>query len=144
MSTVVMSTAVMSTVVMNGTIGTPRIPITRIPITRIPITRLRITRRGYALLTLVVAAPLVIAALGFAVNGGGAVAANPDSAASLASVTFEHVTVQAGESLWQLAAQIAPSADPRDVVSDIVHLNQLSSAVVQPGQTLAIPLKYGN
>ena len=134
MSTVVMSTAVMNTAVMNGLIGTPRIPIAR----------LRITRRGYALLTLVAAAPLVIAALGFAVNGGGAAAANPVSAASLASVTFEHVTVQAGESLWQLAAQIAPSADPRDVVSDIVHLNQLASAVVQPGQTLAIPLKYGH
>ena len=139
MSTVVLSTAVMSTVVMNGTIGTPRISITRIPTTR-----LRITRRGYALLTLIVAAPLVIAALGFAVNGGGAAAVNTVSAASLTSVTFEHVTVQAGESLWQLAAQIAPSADPRDVVSDIVHLNQLSSAVVQPGQTLAIPLKYGH
>ena len=123
----------MSAAVINGTIGTPRIPTTR----------LRITRRGYALVTLIVAAPLVLAALGFAVNGGGAAAVNPVSAASLASVTFEHVTVQAGESLWQLAAQIAPSVDPRDVVSDIVHLNQLSSAVVQPGQTLAIPLKYG-
>ena len=124
----------MSTAVINGTIGTPRIPITR----------LRITRRGYAFLTLIVALPLVIAALGFAVNSGGAAAANPASTASLASVTFEHVTVQAGESLWQLAAQIAPSADPRDVVSDIVHLNQLSSAIVHPGQTLAIPLKYGH
>ena len=119
----------MSTAIVNGTIGTPR---------------LRITRRGYALLTLIVAFPLVIAALGFAVNGGGAAAMDPASAASLKSVTFGHVTVQAGESLWQLAAQIAPSADPRDVVSDIVHLNQLSSAVVQPGQTLAIPLKYGH
>lgn len=119
----------MSTAIVNGTIGTPR---------------LRITHRGYALLTLIVAFPLVIAALGFSVNGGGAAAMDPASAASLKSVTFGHVTVQAGESLWQLAAQIAPSADPRDVVSDIVHLNQLSSAVVQPGQTLAIPLKYGH
>jgi len=134
MSTAVMSTAVMSTAVRNGTISTPRISTSR----------LRITRRGYALLTLIVAAPLAISALGFAVNGGGAAAENPVSAASLASVTFEHVTVQAGESLWQLAAQIAPAVDTRDVVSDIVHLNQLSSAVVQPGQTLAIPLKYAH
>lgn len=138
MGTAVTGTAVMSTAVRNGvisgTISTPRTPTSR----------LRITRRGYALLTLIVAAPLVVSALGFAVNGGGAAAENPVSAASLTSVTFEHVTVQAGESLWQLAAQIAPSADTRDVVSDIVHLNQLSSAVVQPGQTLAIPLKYGH
>lgn len=99
--------------------------------------RLRITRRGYAFLTLIVALPLVIAALGVALNGGGAVATERAS-----SVSFPHVTVRAGESLWHLAAEIAPSADPRDVVSDIVHLNQLSSSVVQPGQSIAIPLKY--
>jgi hypothetical protein len=101
--------------------------------------RLHITRRGYVLLTVLVALPLVFAAGGLAVNGGGAAASD-----SAASVTFAHVTVQAGESLWQVARQVAPSADPRDVVSDIVHLNQLSSAVVQPGQSVAIPLKYSH
>jgi len=101
--------------------------------------RERITRRGYALLTLVVAAPLVIAAFGFALNGGGAAAVVDAS-----SVSFEHVTVQPGESLWQLAGQIAPSADPRDVVADIVQLNQLNSAEVQPGQSLAVPVKYSH
>jgi LysM repeat protein len=99
--------------------------------------RLRITRRGYAFLTLVVAMPLVIAALGIALNGGGAAATD-----QAASVSFSHVTVRAGQSLWHLAAEIAPTADPRDVVSDIVHLNRLASAVVQPGQSIAIPLKY--
>lgn len=101
--------------------------------------RLHITRRGYALLTALVALPLVFAAGGLALNGGGAVASD-----SAASVSFTHVTVQAGQSLWQLAGKIAPSADPRDVVSDIVHLNQLPSAVVQPGQSIAIPLKYSH
>jgi LysM repeat protein len=88
--------------------------------------RLRITRRGYAFLT-----------LGIALNGGGAAATD-----QAASVSFSHVTVRAGQSLWHLAAEIAPTADPRDVVSDIVHLNRLASAVVQPGQSIAIPLKY--
>ena len=101
--------------------------------------RLRITRRGYALLTLVVAAPLVVSAFGFAVNGGGAAAG-----VDVSSVGFEHVTVQPGESLWQLAGEIAPSSDPRDVVSDIVQLNQLDNAEIQPGQSLAIPLKYSH
>jgi len=110
--------------VMNGRIGAPR---------------LRVTRRGRALLTLVVALPCAAAALGFAVNGGGAAATD-----NAVTVSFDHVTVQAGESLWQLAGQIAPSADPRDVVTDIVHLNRLSSAVVQPGQSIAIPLKYSH
>jgi hypothetical protein len=101
--------------------------------------RLRVTRRGYAVLTLVVAAPLVIAAFGFAVNGGGA-----SAGADVSSVAFEHVIVQPGESLWQLAGEIAPSSDPRDVVSDLVQLNQLDSAEVQPGQSLAVPLKYSH
>jgi hypothetical protein len=101
--------------------------------------RLRITRRGYALLTLVVAVPLVIAAFGFAVNSGGA-----SAGADVSSAVFEHVTVQPGESLWQLAGEIAPSSDPRDVLSDLVQLNQLNSAEVQPGQILAVPLKYSH
>ena len=101
--------------------------------------RLRITGRGYALLTLLIAAPLVIAAFGFAVNGGGAAAG-----ADVSSVAFQHVTVQPGESLWQLAGEIAPSSDPRDVVSDIVLLNQLGDGTIQPGQSLAVPLKYSH
>ena len=99
--------------------------------------RLRITRRGYALLILVVAAPLVIVAFGLAVNGGAA-----SAGADVSSATFEHVTVHPGESLWQLASEIAPSSDPRDVVSDLAQLNRLASAEVQPGQILAVPLKY--
>ena len=101
--------------------------------------RLRITRRGYVVLTLVVTAPLVVAAFGFAVNGGGA-----SAGADVSSVAFEHVTVQRGESLWQLAGEIAPSHDPREVVADLVQLNQLGSAEVQPGQSLAVPLKYSH
>ncbi len=99
--------------------------------------RLRITRRGYALLIAIVAVPLVFAAVSIAVNGGGA-----SATVQPAGVSFQHVVVQSGQSLWLLAGQIAPSADPREVVSDIVHLNQLSTADVQPGQSLAIPLKY--
>ena len=105
--------------------------------TAVRTSRLRITSRGYALLTLVVAAPLVIAAFGFTVDGGGAVAG-----LDVSSVAFQHVTVQPGESLWQLAGEIAPSSDPRDVVSDIVQLNQLGNGAIQPGQSLAVPLKY--
>jgi hypothetical protein len=123
----------MSTAIMNSPAALKCARITAAPRT----SRLRITRRGYALLTLVVAAPLVIAAFGFAVNGGAALAG-----ADVSSAVFEHVTVQPGESLWQLAGEIAPSSDPRDVVSDLVQLNRLNSADVQPGQTLAVPLKY--
>ncbi len=89
-------------------------------------------------LTALAAIPLITGALMFTANG---VAAATETASSAA---FQQVTVAAGQSLWQLAAVLAPSADPRDVVSDIVHLNQLDGADVQPGQRLAIPSRYSH
>jgi LysM repeat protein len=103
---------------------------------------LRITKRGRAVVTLLAAIPLVAGALVFAVNGGMATATQTGSSATFEAATFDYVTVASGQSLWQLAAALAPSADPRDVVSDIVHLNQLDGADVQPGQRLAIPVQY--
>ena len=58
--------------------------------------------------------------------------------------TFDYVQVKAGQSLWQLAEIVAPDADPRDVVYEIVKLNQLATAEVQPGQQLALPLRYSS
>ncbi|HAM28088.1 MAG TPA: hypothetical protein DCP11_15705 [Microbacteriaceae bacterium] len=102
-----------------------------------PRTHLRLTRRGRVVLTSLAAIPLVIAAGVFAINGGGAIATSQAS-----TTTFDYVTVGPGQSLWQLAGDIAPSADRRDVVADIVHLNQLESTNVQPGQKIAIPTQY--
>jgi LysM repeat protein len=114
-----------TTVMVNGSAFAPR-------------TRLRLTRRGRAVLTALVALPLVIGALAFALNGGGAVATSEQ-----AHVAFQHVTVQSGDSLWSVAERIAPSADPRDVIADLVQLNGLDdSGVVTPGQQLAIPTAY--
>ncbi|NII51060.1 hypothetical protein [Frigoribacterium endophyticum] len=102
-------------------------------------TRLRITRRGRR----VVAATV---ALGVAGIVGGVLLAGPGAQASdsSAAVAFEHVTVEGGETLWQVAHEIAPTKDPRDVVSDIVRLNALGSAEVSAGQTLAVPTKYSD
>ena len=104
-----------------------------------PQPRLRITRRGRAVLTLLVAVPLAIAA---AVTGIGALGAAAGTQGSAA--TFSYVTVEPGESLWQVAQEVAPAADPRDVVADILTLNNLSSGEVQPGQRLAIPAQYSS
>ena len=51
------------------------------------------------------------------------------------------VTVQPGESLWAIAGSVAPERDPRDVVADIVQLNNLDAARVMPGQQLFVPSK---
>lgn len=102
-------------------------------------TRLRITRRGRAVLAGLIAVPVVAVALLFAVNGGGAMATG---AAGSQEAGFDYVTVHAGQSLWELAESMAPSADPRDVIAEIMTLNQLETASVLPGQLLAIPAVY--
>jgi hypothetical protein len=99
--------------------------------------RLRLTPRGRRVLLTLAATPLVIAALFFALNGGGATATLSGS-----TQEFTYVTVEAGQSLWQLAEQLAPNADPREVIARIVQLNQLESSDVGAGQELAIPMEY--
>lgn len=99
--------------------------------------RLRLTRRGRLLFTILAAIPLVIAALAFALNGGGAIAGIEGSGQPL-----EVVTVQPGSSLWELAETLAPGADPRDVIHEIMQLNALSSPALFAGQQLDIPAAY--
>jgi Tfp pilus assembly protein FimV len=55
---------------------------------------------------------------------------------------FTEVTVMAGESLWGIAQEVAPSADPRDVVDAIVRLNALDGVELSAGQRLSIPAEY--
>ncbi|MFE4951304.1 LysM peptidoglycan-binding domain-containing protein [Leifsonia sp. NPDC056665] len=129
MSAVVMHTVGMNNVAMNNVAASGAQAAGRV--------RLRLTRRGRAVLTMLVALPIVIGAMVFALNGGGAAATGEQ-----AHVTFHYVTVQSGDSLWSVASRIAPNADPRNVIADLVNLNGLSSAVVTPGQQLAIPTQY--
>jgi LysM repeat protein len=95
------------------------------------------TARGRAVLLTLVTAPLVVAALTLSLNAGGATAT--DSA-----VALKTVTVSSGESLWQVALTVAPNTDPREVIADIMSLNNLTSADVQPGQQLDIPAQYAH
>lgn len=99
--------------------------------------RLRITRRGRAVLGTLLVAPVAIVLLVSALSGTPAQAGSTVSTAN-----FSHITVTPGESLWDLASWIAPEADPREVVAELVSLNQLATTAVQPGQRLAIPPQY--
>lgn len=104
-----------------------------------PRTRLRLTRRGRRVVATIAALPAVVAITAVALSGGGALASN-DAGAPAGS--FTTVTVMSGESLWSIAEEVAPAADPRDVVDAIVRLNALGSGQLEAGQTLAIPLEY--
>jgi LysM repeat protein len=58
-------------------------------------------------------------------------------------VTSVH-TVQAGDSLWEIARSIAPeSSDLRVTVGEIRELNGLVTSIIVPGQELLIPTPSG-
>ena len=99
--------------------------------------KLRITPRGRKVVGFLISLPLAIAAAAFGLGAAGAAAGTHAGTSS-----FSYVSVEPGESLWQLAETVAPNADPRDVIADIENLNNLSSGELQPGQRLAIPSKY--
>jgi Tfp pilus assembly protein FimV len=101
-------------------------------------TRLRLTARGRRALALLASMPIVVA-VAFAVLSGGSAAASRDAAPAPA---FEEVTVMTGETLWSIAQDVAPGADPRDVVDEIVRLNALDGVTVSAGQRLSIPAEY--
>lgn len=54
-------------------------------------------------------------------------------------VPVRYVTVEAGQSLWTIAADVAPGADPRVTVAQIRELNALPSSAISAGQQLAVP-----
>jgi hypothetical protein len=136
-----MSTAIITSAVIGTAFGSPRTSVRPVRATaaRPVAPKLRLTQRGRAVLMTHAATPHVIAALLFALNGGGATASLEGS-----TVAFEYVTVESGQSLWQLAEQIAPRADPRDVIAEIMKLNALTSPDVFAGQELAIPAQYAH
>lgn len=100
--------------------------------TSVPRPTLRLTRRGRVVVLLVT----VGAAFGaFTVLSDPAVS-TPEHHRSSA----EKVIVEPGQSLWDIATEIAPGEDTRDVISEIVDLNALESAgSIQAGQALFVP-----
>ncbi|SDO58619.1 LysM domain-containing protein [Microbacterium sp. ru370.1] len=104
-----------------------------------PTTRLRITARGRRVVAFLVALPLAVA-LGLAVVGGGAALASNEAGAPAGS--FTEITVMSGQTLWSIAEELAPAADPRDVIAQITRLNALSGGSVTAGQRIAIPSEY--
>lgn len=92
---------------------------------------LRLTRRGRVVVVLAVL--LVIL--------GGLVALGP-SVLAMGEPAGEPVTmtVQPGETLWDLAGRINPDGDVRSTVEDIAELNDISDAgTLQIGTELVVP-----
>ncbi|GAA1775062.1 LysM peptidoglycan-binding domain-containing protein [Agromyces lapidis] len=99
-------------------------------------TRLRLTRRGRVVFTTLAGLPLIVWAFVVVLGAGGAAA---DVSGADAGAALEYVTVDAGGSLWEIAESIAPTADPRDTIAEILRINGLDEATIVPGQRLAVP-----
>jgi hypothetical protein len=80
------------------------------------------------------AAVVVAVAIGFSLSSiSGSVAGDAGPA------QLEYVTIQQGDSLWELASLHAPESDPRDWIAEVVMLNALESIDLEPGQQIALP-----
>jgi LysM repeat protein len=72
----------------------------------------------------------------------GHISASQASSAHTPAVATSVVIVQPGQTMWGLAAQVAPNDDPRDTIERIAQLNSLTgaqSSTVYPGQRLVVP-----
>lgn len=93
----------------------------------------RLTRRGRVVVALAWLLLIVAGALAFVRPWD----ASPSTGTPAAVTTVE---VRGGDTLWELATDAAPTADPRETVAAIMELNDLSSAGdIRPGDVLEIP-----
>lgn len=98
----------------------------------------RLTRRGRVVLILLVAS-IVLVGL-WLTAGRGAVAGAPEPQGPAgAGRGRQMVTVGGRDTLWDIAVRNRPAVDPRVTVQQIIDLNALPGAIIQPGQRLALP-----
>ncbi len=102
--------------------------------------KVRLTRRGRVVVTalLTVATLLVVALVWLtAVARAQATDSGPPPGSVYRNLTS--VVVHPGQSLWSIASQAQPAADPRIVMQEIVDLNALHGTSLVPGQRLWVP-----
>lgn len=97
---------------------------------------LRLTRRGRVVLALCAAA--VATLFGFAA-AGGAQASDHAAVPGAVAHSLSRIVVQPGQTLWSIAVQSDPRADPRLVVQQIMTVNALHGGSVTAGQRLLVP-----
>ncbi len=98
-----------------------------------PAARVRLTQRG----RLVVFVASLLLVLGLAVFlGAGSVASERPGTPEPTQV----IMVDAGDTLWDIAADLSPDGDVRAMMHRIERLNALDSGLLQAGQRLRVPV----
>jgi LysM repeat protein len=67
--------------------------------------------------------------------------ASDNSIAATKASNYQQITVTPGESLWSIAALVAKPGQINAVVADIVAVNKLTSADLQAGIKILVPVK---
>lgn len=94
----------------------------------------RLVFHGLPLLALVAVVTLALAVF-------SSTALSPATASDeRAAAELETVTVGYGDSLWQIAQEVAPEADPQETIQTIADLNNLDSSELSTGQSLYVPV----
>lgn len=65
--------------------------------------------------------------------------ASASNAEPLFAEDTQMVIVEEGQSLWEIAREVAGGEDVRDVLTTIVDMNGLDSSTVHPGQRILVP-----
>ena len=94
---------------------------------------IRLTRRG----RLLVLGLLVVVLTAGTVGLGAARALNASTEPAQRQV---EVVVAEGDTLWSIAAAVAPSSDKAETVARIRAANQLGDSHIEPGQQLVVPV----
>lgn len=100
---------------------------------RAPADRVRLTRRGRLATTVLTLAILV------AVFSVGRDSATPAVAAP--PTTYDTISVAPGDSLWSIARERRPDADPRATVDQLIQLNRLRAGPLEAGRLLRVPTR---
>jgi hypothetical protein len=97
---------------------------------------IRLTRRGRLALICVAALCMLF---GFSIGNLVSFGSSAPSYPTTPSVGAPTVVVQPGQTLWGIATQVAPHADPRATVQRIIDLNHLAGTNLQVGESLTLP-----
>jgi hypothetical protein len=100
---------------------------------------IRLTRRGRFVVCGLVIAAVTVAVLVVSLMASGGAQATNHGKAGAGYQGMHQVVVQPGQTLWSIASAAEPSADPRDVVQQIMTVNALTSTNVPVGEELWVP-----
>jgi LysM repeat protein len=100
---------------------------------------LRLTRRGRIVVSALLVAVLSVAVLLVTTLLSGRAQATNHGGPRAGYQGMHQVVVRPGQTLWSIASAADPTADPRNVVQEIMSANTLSSPSIAAGQLLWVP-----